>query len=661
MRIPRSTCYLLALFCGFAGCAQTGAARSNPASNVRTVASVGDKPLPIVAGEPGSSLRAETEELDLPESAGSRISGRVYDERGKPLPNARVRLAVDSAAGGRVVSATTDRSGAFTLRGRGLRPGSSYTLIAEYEGRTGLMTGRTKVKVPQSDVRISLQARAEQSDPDRASIRPARPRVEPISNVDAEDAEEFHESGVAGQSNSEDIEPPTSEAVSLFPKTGRSGAWVPADDSLAPVRAGWNLRQNLSENDRSTAVKPQSRRDDVNSASRSRASDEPSSDFEDDGPNPLPPALESDAVSALHPGELPGDDPIKLARRAPRPMRAGNAARLNRDRPNRIDVWERSAGQEPRLIPEDVLPGERVIAPHSYAPVAVGEPADARSTASRSPKRREGAATAPSSEPPSANSTGDADPSEATTRSEATDPSNASDSTRSPARPTWREVSENQSQVPLDESVHRTANDDRVNDPPVITLASTGRGSKSVTSRLFAAFRPPVDPAVNRTVCRIDPNERRLVDFQLPGVDGRMVSLHDIHADVILLDFWGSWCAPCKKSIPHLVELQARFGPKRFQVVGIACERGSSSQDRCASAAKTAQELGINYPVLVSPMDGSCAVQQGLQVQFYPTMVLLDRDGRLLAREQGATDITLARMDRAIASALRGHGDNSND
>ena len=51
-------------------------------------------------------------------------------------PNAKVRLAVGSAAGGKVVSATTDRSGAFTLHG--LRPGSSYTVIAEYQGDDGI-------------------------------------------------------------------------------------------------------------------------------------------------------------------------------------------------------------------------------------------------------------------------------------------------------------------------------------------------------------------------------------------------------------------------------------------------------------------------------------------------------------------------------------------
>ena len=75
MRITRLKLCLLTLMCTFAGCSQTGGVRPGAASNMRTVASVGDKPLPIVAGEPGSSLRAETDELDLPGSTGAAHFG----------------------------------------------------------------------------------------------------------------------------------------------------------------------------------------------------------------------------------------------------------------------------------------------------------------------------------------------------------------------------------------------------------------------------------------------------------------------------------------------------------------------------------------------------------------------------------------------------------
>ncbi len=154
-------------------------------------------------------------------------------------------------------------------------------------------------------------------------------------------------------------------------------------------------------------------------------------------------------------------------------------------------------------------------------------------------------------------------------------------------------------------------------------------------------------------VCRLDPGRRRVVELQLPGLDGTMVSLRDIDADVILLDFWGSWCRECRKSIEHHRELQEQLGGRRVQVIGVACEKGSTFAARRDAAAAAAGKLGINYPVLVTSMDGACPVQRALQVQFYPSMVLLDRDGRILQFEQGATDTTLGRIDRTIARAVR--------
>ena len=132
-----------------------------------------------------------------------------------------------------------------------------------------------------------------------------------------------------------------------------------------------------------------------------------------------------------------------------------------------------------------------------------------------------------------------------------------------------------------------------------------------------------------------------------------MVSFRDIDADVILLDFWGSWCVQCRKSIAFERDLQTKLGAKRVKVIGIACEKGTKLEERRASAAKATRQLGINYPVLVSSMDGTCPLQNAFQVQFYPTMVVLDREGRILHIERGATDTTLGRTARSIDTALQ--------
>jgi thiol-disulfide isomerase/thioredoxin len=648
MRIKRSTFCLLTVLCTLAGCSQTGGVRPGGPSGMKTVASVGDKPVPIVAGEPGSSVRAENDELDLPETSGSRISGRVFDDHGKPVPNARVRLADTSSPGGKVVYATTERSGAFTLKG--LRAGVSYVVIAEYQGEDGVMTGRTQAKAPQTSVRIALQPRDRESSKGHASIRAAKPIVEPISNIDPVDNEPSDETRPADKVNTEDIDLPADDAASLPPRKNVRLSRASDDVPSSTVRAGWNSRPQSSPSAATTKARSGDSSDDGVAASRSAAPAEPPSELDDDGPNPLPPALDTAAVSSGRSAVPPEDDTIRVAQNTPKSSgkTKRRTASASSDRDDRaIGIMEAPGEREPGAMPEEILPGARVITPGSSAPIVVIEPPDLDSPpASRSKNSRRSASptstTGRSTKPPA--------------DTESPGPADSSDTggaSSEPARPTWRELSHNQSKVPLDESIRRASNDAQPGDSGVVTLTGTTSAAKPARPRLLGGSRPPVDEAVMKTVCRFDPSERRLVDFQLPGLDGKTTSLRDIDADIILLDFWGSWCAPCRTSIPHLIELQAKLGGKRLQVVGIACEKGASLQDRRASAGKAIHDLGISYPVLLSSKDGSCPVQQALQIQFYPTMVLIDRDGRLLAREQGATEATLSRMDRAIASALK--------
>jgi thiol-disulfide isomerase/thioredoxin len=652
MRIFRSSDCLLILVCVTTGCSQTGGVRPNSGSSTRTVASVGDKPLPVVAGEPGSSLRASTEELDLPSSTGSRISGRVFDESGKPVSNAKVRLAVGSSPGGKINYTMTVPSGAFTLRG--LRANSTYTVIAEYQGEDGVMTGRVEAEAPSTNVRISLQPRDAYSGQNRAAIRPARPRVEPISNAESGEDEHAIGSGNARNKN-EDIEPPDEEAAALPRKSNLRIARVSSDLSSSPVRAGWSVRQQSTQNDDRTASKPSTRNDRAESTSRGKVPDDSAPEVDDDGPNPLPPAIEADPASSAYRGEVNNENPIKIARGKSLSPSLSNQrsvpATLDPADPSANDQADQSAEQEPRPIPEEILPRGRANAPEPYEPTIVIGGVETDGTPVRSSKPTQRTTTKSSSGSRSSNSSTDSD---STNAPDSPDPNS---SAKPRPRPTWRQLSFQRAAVPLDESIRRTAGDGDAspNNKRVITLTSASQPVKPRLSRLLGGARPPLDAAVTQTVCQIDPAEGRLVDFQLPGLDGKMVSLHEIDADVVLLDFWGSWCKQCKESIPHLGELQTKWPGKRLQVVGIACEKGASIQDRRASAAKAAQDLGIKYPVLVSSMDGSCPVQKGLQIKFYPTMLLLDRTGRLLGREQGATQITLARMDQAVDSALGDH------
>ncbi len=153
------------------------------------------------------------------------------------MPNAKVRLAVGSSPGGKINYAMSDQSGGFTLRG--LRPNSSYTVIAEYQGEDGLMTGRVETEAPGTNVRIGLQPRDANSGQNRSAIRPAKPKVGPISNPEPIDDEEDNRRAKARTKN-EDLEPPDQEAAAIPRRSNLRTAQVSSDLSLPPVRAGWN-------------------------------------------------------------------------------------------------------------------------------------------------------------------------------------------------------------------------------------------------------------------------------------------------------------------------------------------------------------------------------------------------------------------------------------
>lgn len=149
--------------------------------------------------------------------------------------------------------------------------------------------------------------------------------------------------------------------------------------------------------------------------------------------------------------------------------------------------------------------------------------------------------------------------------------------------------------------------------------------------------------------CDFDRQRRRLNDFQMPDLLGRPLRFRDLDADLVLLDFWGTSCGPCLDAMPHMMTLQKRFGDKKLRVVGVAYDDGPL-EGRAERVAEVSRRLKLNYPVVLAEADSKpCPLQAAFEVNAYPTMVLLDRQGRVLWRGEGAGPRELARLDRAIA------------
>lgn len=111
-------------------------------------------------------------------------------------------------------------------------------------------------------------------------------------------------------------------------------------------------------------------------------------------------------------------------------------------------------------------------------------------------------------------------------------------------------------------------------------------------------------------------------DFTLESLDGKSMRLSDFRGKAVLLNFWATWCGPCKIEMPWFVELQKEYGPEGFQIVGVAMD-DSSKED----IAKFAQEMGVNYPVLL----GKEAVGEAYGgVPALPESFFIGRDGKIV-------------------------------
>jgi peroxiredoxin len=118
--------------------------------------------------------------------------------------------------------------------------------------------------------------------------------------------------------------------------------------------------------------------------------------------------------------------------------------------------------------------------------------------------------------------------------------------------------------------------------------------------------------------------------FELQDLNGKTVRLSDFHGKVVLLNFWATWCPPCKEEMPWFVDLQQRYGPQGLQVIGVAMDDADTK-----TIASFARKLGVNYPVLL----GKEAVAQAYgNIQFLPDSFYIGRDGRIFRHVQGLVD-----------------------
>jgi thiol-disulfide isomerase/thioredoxin len=117
---------------------------------------------------------------------------------------------------------------------------------------------------------------------------------------------------------------------------------------------------------------------------------------------------------------------------------------------------------------------------------------------------------------------------------------------------------------------------------------------------------------------------------RLPDLDGKPQALDQWRGKVVVVNFWATWCAPCREEIPLFVRLQQKYGAQGLQFVGIAIDQPEKVRPYAA-------ELGMNFPILMGGVEGlNLARALGNTAGVLPFTVIVGRDGKIVSTEVGA-------------------------
>ena len=145
---------------------------------------------------------------------------------------------------------------------------------------------------------------------------------------------------------------------------------------------------------------------------------------------------------------------------------------------------------------------------------------------------------------------------------------------------------------------------------------------------LFGIALRPLRSEAGQAVCSGDAKPAKL-DLTFKDVHGKPFSLSDYKGKVVLLDFWATWCPPCRKEIPGFIELYNSYRSRGFVVIGV------SMDDSKLDIKRFARRYKMNYPILIG------AGRDDLEPAFgplpLPTAFVIGRDGRICAKHDGLT------------------------
>ena len=133
-------------------------------------------------------------------------------------------------------------------------------------------------------------------------------------------------------------------------------------------------------------------------------------------------------------------------------------------------------------------------------------------------------------------------------------------------------------------------------------------------------------------------------DFTLRALDGPNLRLQEQRGRVVMLNFWATWCGPCRQEMPQLNKLFDKYRSAGFVLLGVNVD------DEPRNAAAVAAQLGLRFPVL---LDADKAVSRRYELATMPSTVLIDRDGQVRHVHRGYREGTEALYEQQIRALLK--------
>jgi thiol-disulfide isomerase/thioredoxin len=160
----------------------------------------------------------------------------------------------------------------------------------------------------------------------------------------------------------------------------------------------------------------------------------------------------------------------------------------------------------------------------------------------------------------------------------------------------------------------------------LVVAGAIGLGTSFYALRSSRVAAGQQTSPANAKVIRFAKNPEKAPPFLLRDINGKIVSTSDWKGKVVILNFWATWCPPCREEIPELVQLQAKYKDK-LEIVGV-----SEDDDELEKVVKFAQQHGMNYPIVMATPE---LIADYGGVPALPTSFLIDPQGRVMQKHTG--------------------------